>query len=877
MSHNPIRFPDGARWVRADFHLHTDADKEFEHGCPDTYFSDYANGLRDAKIEIGAITNHNKFDFEEFKNLRKAVKSQTMLLPGVELSTNEGANGVHLLIVFGDVWLRDDQDRISPFISSMFPGKSAREYQYENGRSDKGLLAVIDELEKCHLSYFVVFAHVEQRSGLWAELKGGKLGDFKDDRYTTLKERTLGFQKVMTDDAHAAGRPKDLGRVQVKSHLESWYPAEVEGSDCKRVSEIGKGSPCYLKVGELSYAAVEFALHDFGQRVTTGEKPSLQSPPFLREIRFKGGRLAGEIYPLNSQLSCLIGSRGSGKSSVIETLRFALAIETGRNDASYKNGLVEAVLGNGGEIIVSVTGGDGSSFEIQRTLGYASRVFLEGAETKLNPSDIIPNLLYFGQKDLGNRHEDFEAQVFSQLIGRQAFTELEEKERQMEGDVRKLVEHWKAIRIGLTKETSYRDEADHLRDTLEIYKKHGIETQLEQLTQFDTDKRNLDELILNLEEQHASLTEFPDAWEEIAGNWPALKSVSLLRLDDNLSTIRDQLIRAKESLQALVTDYRVVLDELKQTREELRKIENQQQEQFTELQREAKAPDGLNLQTFRKQKYRLAQLEKLLRMSKNTSTAEIDALHSATTAALQLHDYRRSVHRSEVDVLADKAANLPSDLELKVKYEADREAFRDFLGGLVSGQGVRRKTLDMLVRDFKNGLVIFQKREEVFGKLEGSADKEKIKEMVIKHLADLLCFKVPEQREIRFKKTPIQELSMGQRATALLQLLMSVEDHPLFIIDQPEDDLDNETIFGNVVKPLLKKKNRAQFLIATHNPNIPVLGDAELVHACRSREHPQGGSLDSSITRDAIVSIMEGGKQAFERRQQVYKQWTNTL
>ena len=110
---------------------------------------------------------------------------------------------------------------------------------------------------------------------------------------------------------------------------------------------------------------------------------------------------------------------------------------------------------------------------------------------------------------------------------------------------------------------------------------------------------------------------------------------------------------------------------------------------------------------------------------------------------------------------------------------------------------------------------------------------------------------------------------------------MSLEGHPVFLVDQPEDDLDNETIFRHVVEPLLKGKMRSQFIIATHNPNIPVLGDAELVHSCResgkgSYQHTSG-SLDSATTRDAIVSIMEGGAQAFEQRQKIYSQWTNSL
>lgn len=189
--------------------------------------------------------------------------------------------------------------------------------------------------------------------------------------------------------------------------------------------------------------------------------------------------------------------------------------------------------------------------------------------------------------------------------------------------------------------------------------------------------------------------------------------------------------------------------------------------------------------------------------------------------------------------------------------------------------------MDKLVETFSNGFLLFQGRQTLDSLLGGSADVAKCQNHLEESLTGFLTFRVPDKRLIRFKDIAIQELSLGQRATALLQLLMALEGHPVFLIDQPEDDLDNETIFRHVVEPLLRVKRRSQFIIATHNPNIPVLRDAELVHACReeskgSYEH-SSGSLDSSTTREAIVSIMEGGAAAFEQRQKIYSQWTSSL
>ena len=108
-------FSSGATWLRADFHLHTKADKEFQFdGEENSFVNDYVATLKAQDIRVGVITNHNKFDINEFKALRKkAKKEKILLLPGVELSVKDGANGIHTLVIFNDKWLANGQDYIN--------------------------------------------------------------------------------------------------------------------------------------------------------------------------------------------------------------------------------------------------------------------------------------------------------------------------------------------------------------------------------------------------------------------------------------------------------------------------------------------------------------------------------------------------------------------------------------------------------------------------------------------------------------------------------------------------------------------------------------------------------------------------------------------
>lgn len=122
----------------------------------------------------------------------------------------------------------------------------------------------------------------------------------------------------------------------------------------------------------------------------------------------------------------------------------------------------------------------------------------------------------------------------------------------------------------------------------------------------------------------------------------------------------------------------------------------------------------------------------------------------------------------------------------------------------------------------------------------------------------------------------LDDLSTGQKATAVLLLLLLESDAPL-VVDQPEDDLDNRFITESIVPKMREQKRRRQFVFATHNANIPVLGDAELSIGLAARndrnqalsaEHM--GALDSQKVRELVEEVLEGGRRAFELRRQKY-------
>ena len=192
-------FEAGLTYVRADFHLHTRKDKEFSFAGEDNSFvKEYVSALKNANIGVGVITNHNKFDKDEYKAIRKAARKEGIfILPGVELTIKEGANGIHTLIVFNpDEWLSDGDNHIQTFLTAAFATVSNPENR--NTKCTYDLKSTLEALEAYNRDYFIVFAHVDQGSGLFNECKGGLLESLAG--LAPFKKRVLGLQKSRTYD-----------------------------------------------------------------------------------------------------------------------------------------------------------------------------------------------------------------------------------------------------------------------------------------------------------------------------------------------------------------------------------------------------------------------------------------------------------------------------------------------------------------------------------------------------------------------------------------------------------------------------------------------------------------------------------------------------
>ena len=866
-------FAYGARWLKTDFHLHSRADKEFKYtGESNNFITDYINQLKKQNINIAVITNHNKFDSSEFKALKKkAKKEHILLLPGVELSVNGGASGIHTLVVFSNQWLKNGHDYISPLITQMFPGKAESEYQHENARSDKNILQVVEELEKTNRDYFLVFAHVEQRNGLWQEMRGGKLGDFSDQRYTAVRQRTLGFQKVRTNDQ----------RIKVKGWLKNWYPAELEGSDCKSIDQIGtKAEETWLKIGDFTFEAIKYALADHVNRVAK-EQPSTYQHSYIKSIAFEGGVLDGQQINFSPELNTLIGIRGSGKSSILEAIRYLLNIPFSDKamDEKYKKALVMHTLGSGGKAIIEAVDKHGQNYHITRILNEQPEVWIKN---ELKPGisireTILHKPICFGQKDLSSTGEGFEKDLVEKLLG--------EKLSHIRTQIiaQKALVHQQCDQLtGLTRiDEKIKENTDKQQDAefrLKIFKDNGIEDKLQKQSDFNTDTRKIKAMVNDTNEYEQALTAVVDQFEDELKNHKIYKSKHNKEFFAEFFDAYQFELNAFDNIKDQLSKVRTQLTQLKEKESAFSNLKQKQSDQFALIRRKLEDDlkeqgKQLDLEAFPKLQRTIESTKQLLNSLQKEHKKSTFIQASLTDALSKLNELWCQEYKLIENELK-KINGSHTALQITSKYQGGKDEFFKFFKLTFKGSRIREHSLQNIVDKRADFTTIYENLTEV--KQQVGSLGETFERYFTDNLKVLLSWQVPNKFVITYRDKELQHHSLGQRASALILFVLSQQENDLVMIDQPEDDLDNQTIYKDVIKQVRKLKPQTQFIFATHNANFPVLGDSEQIHACQYSDESidiNSGSIDSPSIQQEIVDIMEGGEDAFNKRKEIYQIW----
>jgi len=302
-------------------------------------------------------------------------------------------------------------------------------------------------------------------------------------------------------------------------------------------------------------------------------------------------------------------------------------------------------------------------------------------------------------------------------------------------------------------------------------------------------------------------------------------------------------------------------------------------EEFAEIERKLgeklKSSGILNIRSdeflsLKKKLTTAAQLIDALEKQRDQQKAFLDVLHLEMQKLNELWLLEFNLIKAELD----KVGSGSSSISITSQYKEDKQSFLAFMKDVFKGSGLHETTYQGIVEKYPDFAAIFkdfEKAKSLFG-----SNPQIFSDFFMKSLKTLLSYQTPNKFTIMYRGKELQHHSLGQRASALILFVLSQKENDVIIIDQPEDDLDNQTIYEDVIKLIREMKSEVQFIFATHNPNIPVLGDAEQVHACSFMDNNvsvASGSVDKQTTQRTIVDIMEGGREAFNRRKEIYQIW----
>lgn len=419
-------------------------------------------------------------------------------------------------------------------------------------------------------------------------------------------------------------------------------------------------------------------------------------------------------------------------------------------------------------------------------------------------------------------------------------------------------------------------EKNELEVQLQVFTDKGVDKKLSEMTIFDADRQAIVNWQQTLKELGFNLKEATD-WSVSDASFPTLKSKLTVDISEELAAAKLKSDAARNSAQSSLTSLREAFSAVSEVLQKLAPVQEELKREVTQLQKTLNEPQ-LDLELFRKKKARLDQLLKLLAAGAQRARTEQSARDLLGAASTILHDFWRARFSEREIEVRRLESELPKEIRIQTTFKGKRIAFGEFLRAKFRGSGLQGASYEVLESMFVDGRELYQGRSALETHLSETA-AVKVRSTLLDHLADFLSFRAPDQTVILFKGKPLGDYSLGQRATVILHILMHLQRHPVIMIDQPEDDLDNETLYSHFIRQLLERKELTQFIFATHNPNIPVLGDAEQTIICRkdgeifSFEH---GSIDNKNVQQRIVTVMEGGEDAFRRRKEIYQLWKNS-
>lgn len=853
----------GSDWRKWDLHFHTPS--SYDYGDNSVTDERIIEVLSDNEIAVAAITDHHVIDVDRVKSLQEKGKAKNIrVLPGIEfLSDSRGKSPIHFIGIFAE-------DCKLEYIWGQLKNRTNISKIEGEGKKPKEIY--------CNLETTIALIH--ELGGITTIHAGEKSNTIENITHSLLHGEAQKTEIAKAIDFYELGKPEDKeGYVNVVFPAIKKHLPMIICSDNHNVNKYILKENCWIKA-DPTFEGLKQVIYEPKARVRIQSLKPHQKAGYqvIESVKISHSDFVEQTLHLNQSLNAIIGGRSTGKSLLLGAIAKKLNCDKDikENNPGYADYVKELVRN------IVVTWKDGTVND-ERDIEYFPQSYmytLAGNRDKQLDKLIGGIVKQDSEKNkLISSYEAFASdnntnimnkvnklfQLQEDLEKRRATLKEKGDEKGIEAEIEKLTKELADLKSkseinqsDLKKYTDFKSEKDSLSKTNEILGEEISRT--ESLKDRFFTNKDLDFDLISLSEV----------------NRKSLK-IAFDRLDSEFQGKWDKVIDAIQ----------VANQELKDTN----------QKAIDQITKDPIYAKGLSAfqnnsqyidveEKLKKQKDKMADI-KVVSKDIDGLTEQI-ALYKTTIKNSQREYYNR------IDAIKEGLTVEQSKLQINALGKLNSDAYKWLLMQSINqqsyqGRDIVNVSLDTIEDLFKSAHDLFDKLLENQITIKGHYTRVTLcQELMASNFFEISYELVYDDK--------FSMMSEGKKAFVVLLLLLdfSKKDCPI-LIDQPEDDLDNRAIYKDLVQYLIQKKKERQILLVTHNPNIVVGSDSELIIVanqngsdCPNKNGHKfqyvSGSLENSRPidktipsvldaqgiREHVCEILEGGNDAFKKREQKY-------
>lgn len=914
---------DSAHWDDADLRL-GDPRRPKAHGAYDESQIQekakiFLRRCHELGLDVIGITDHNfsqKTDprdwflthlVEQNKSVaREYERNPLVIFPGFEVDI-----GYHVLCLFPPAKKQNQLENCNRYLTKLGLSESERFLSGKPNLLRKDgqnvSLKTLISLVQGEMGGIVIAAHSDQASGMLEQSIYRE--DFKHNGlYCVEVTKNPPVQKYLDI---LEGRNPDWKR-------EGFYPAYIMSSDAKSLKTDASGKPVpnslgyrytWIKMSNPSIESLRQAFLDPASRIRipenieTDKNPeSLSNYPYIKSIKIEGAEFLAdqEIY-FSPNKNSLIGGRGSGKSTVLEYLRLSLGKEN--KESGVKSERIRKTTNTHNfKATVEYRQKHGVDYTLELTSAGTS-VISHNVQDQITFLKNLP-AQFFSQQQLNKITEADESgqlkssELLLELVDGFVSDELKkinEKEESLLGEIR----HKQNLKIlhdeNTKKTTELNQEIEGL--TQQWQARQDVQADAERHSSLKKEQAYIDSVVNLVNQSIAQLKNKTEEFDSAFSGFTHENTPNALwfkQVDQKIKTANQAL---KSSLEQLFEQHRTEIDNFFVEDQHWEAIQAQLEEADTKFQ-EACASKGIQpedvneLATLAAQKSQKEQEVLRLEAKNKEYKNELKSLNELIRDLEDLWEQQFKLRNEAADKankLAVYEGSTKSFVTVELSYQGDKnqflQAWEEF-GPKDKRAPLAKNWCDLIKDSFDHAITKLNGSvwTALYQEIASNEDLIKVKAYIDSKPTEwnkLSTQRIPDAIDITLYRSDGSEagkisantLSDGQRNTAVLALLLAQDGGPL-IIDQPEDELDSNFVYNELIPMVRRMKMKRQLIFATHNANLPVNGDADLLYAFEAKDakgicKAQGG-LDREDVTEAVLDIMEGSEKAFTRRREKY-------